>query len=338
MFLFTTFRLANPYFFRSPLLRHTSQLASTSPNRANTATATASAPFDPYKILSVSSAATPADMKRQYRLLSKKYHVDIASNAAILPGNCNSLEDVAVKFNEIKQSYEILSDRKRRLRWDRGMMSPAELAGRVAGLSMFAVARGLQTLAGSLLDGISEQQLQQPASAASSSPLVASDVTYIIQNASSPSFLIPRSPPPTSSQILMVQNPATQPLPPPHFVELYSDDYIAVLSKPSGIRSVPSPSNPPTPPRKFHEHLDLATTARLKYRPFFNASFTPFMLTHRLDMDTSGIIIYALNKDAQKHLYAQFRDKEVVKRYEALVNGTLAGIEQIGTIKLSITR
>jgi len=57
-----------------------------------------------------------------------------------------------------------------------------------------------------------------------------------------------------------------------------------------------------------------------------------------LDMDTSGIIIYALNKDAQKHLYAQFRDKEVVKRYEALVNGTLAGIEQIGTIKLSITR
>ena len=52
------------------------------------------------------------------------------------------------------------------------------------------------------------------------------------------------------------------------------------------------------------------------------------LIVHRLDMDTSGLLVIALTKEAHKHLQAQFENRTVQKRYIALLEGhpsTLSG-------------
>lgn len=78
--------------------------------------------INPYKVLKVSRTAGPTDIKRSYRDLSKRYHPDGYRNRRnndILPGKCNSLEEVRDHWERIKLSYEILRDPKRRKRYDR---------------------------------------------------------------------------------------------------------------------------------------------------------------------------------------------------------------------------
>ncbi len=78
--------------------------------------------INPYKVLRVSRTAGPEDIKRSYRDLSRRYHPDGYRNRRnndILPGKCNSLEDVRDHWERIKLSYEILRDPKRRKRYDR---------------------------------------------------------------------------------------------------------------------------------------------------------------------------------------------------------------------------
>lgn len=86
---------------------------------------------------------------------------------------------------------------------------------------------------------------------------------------------------------------------------LYQDNYIAVINKPSGLLSVPG--NRP-------EYQDSATTRVQQKFGFAEAA-------HRLDMSTSGIILFALSKAAEKELKRQFRDREPKKHYRALVWG-----------------
>jgi tRNA pseudouridine32 synthase/23S rRNA pseudouridine746 synthase len=53
---------------------------------------------------------------------------------------------------------------------------------------------------------------------------------------------------------------------------------------------------------------------------------------HRLDMDTSGLMVLALTADAQRELSRQFHDRETEKHYIALLDGVVTGDE--GTIEL----
>jgi tRNA pseudouridine32 synthase/23S rRNA pseudouridine746 synthase len=90
---------------------------------------------------------------------------------------------------------------------------------------------------------------------------------------------------------------------------LYQDDDILVLSKPSGILSVPG---------KPEEHRDcLETRAQLEIP---NA-----LLTHRLDLETSGIFMMALHKQAQAHINLQFEKRRTKKYYIARVWGHVEG-------------
>lgn len=78
--------------------------------------------INPYKVLKVPRTAGPTDIKRSYRDLSKRYHPDGYRNRRnndILPGKCNSWEEVRDHWERIKLSYEILRDPKRRKRYDR---------------------------------------------------------------------------------------------------------------------------------------------------------------------------------------------------------------------------
>lgn len=49
------------------------------------------------------------------------------------------------------------------------------------------------------------------------------------------------------------------------------------------------------------------------------------LLIHRLDRDTSGILVFALNKAAQKSISRQFQERQTDKTYLAIVEGTLTG-------------
>jgi tRNA pseudouridine32 synthase / 23S rRNA pseudouridine746 synthase len=95
---------------------------------------------------------------------------------------------------------------------------------------------------------------------------------------------------------------------------LYRDEHMCVCVKPSGVLSVPGPRRNP----------NLADLVYDFIKPSELASVDS-MIVHRLDMDTSGIVVYALSLQALKQLHADFRSSEnprrVHKTYAALLHG-----------------
>jgi len=86
---------------------------------------------------------------------------------------------------------------------------------------------------------------------------------------------------------------------------VYSDEWLIVLDKPSGLLAVPGlgPEN----------QDNLASRVQQEY--------PGARVVHRLDRDTSGLIIFALDPQAQRHLSRQFHDRLVEKTYYAVVRG-----------------
>jgi DnaJ-class molecular chaperone len=78
--------------------------------------------IDPYKVLKLSRHADRSDIKQSYRNLSRRYHPDATRHKDILPGSCNNWDEVRDMWERIKLSYEILSDKKKRSRYDRHYM------------------------------------------------------------------------------------------------------------------------------------------------------------------------------------------------------------------------
>ncbi len=99
---------------------------------------------------------------------------------------------------------------------------------------------------------------------------------------------------------------------------LYEDEELIALSKPSGLLSVPGKG----------EHLADCLIARLQNeRP-------EALLVHRLDCDTSGVIIFAKTPNAQRHLGLQFEKRQTDKRYLAWVHGEV--LDTKGEVDLPI--
>ncbi|PVH28483.1 RluA family pseudouridine synthase [Pararhodobacter oceanensis] len=96
--------------------------------------------------------------------------------------------------------------------------------------------------------------------------------------------------------------------PPDAAAILHADDDILVVDKPAGLLSVPG---------RGADRAD-CLIARLR------VEFPDVLLVHRLDLDTSGVIIFGLTKQAQAHLGKQFETRKTQKRYVALVAGHLA--------------
>ena len=55
----------------------------------------------------------------------------------------------------------------------------------------------------------------------------------------------------------------------------------------------------------------------------FNIPHIETMSPHRLDLQTSGVVVFARNANALKSLSEQFRERKTLKKYTAVVNGTL---------------
>ncbi len=90
--------------------------------------------INPYATLKVDRQATRAQIRTSYRLLSKKYHPDAVRFRKVMPGKCDTLDEVRDEWERIKLSYEILSDKKVRLKYDRqsALNDPGKALGRVA--------------------------------------------------------------------------------------------------------------------------------------------------------------------------------------------------------------
>lgn len=107
---------------------------------------------------------------------------------------------------------------------------------------------------------------------------------------------------------------------------LYIDDEIIVVHKPSGVLCVPGPRRKPS-------------LANIVFDLFGNQSMNvDKMVAHRLDMDTSGIVVYARTDAALRTLHDAFRDRNVKKTYEALVCGHLDINVHEGEIELPLQR
>lgn len=86
---------------------------------------------------------------------------------------------------------------------------------------------------------------------------------------------------------------------------IYSDNDFIVLNKRSGILIAADRYNPDAP------RLDLMA----------EKEFGKLYAVHRIDKDTSGLILYAKNLEAQKGISMQFEQRKVQKTYHALVYG-----------------
>jgi tRNA pseudouridine32 synthase/23S rRNA pseudouridine746 synthase len=108
-------------------------------------------------------------------------------------------------------------------------------------------------------------------------------------------------------------NPPSEPL-----EILHEDAHIILVNKPSGLLSVPGKG----------EHLADCLISRLQ------AVFPTALLVHRLDRDTSGVMVFAQTPAAQRHLGLQFEKRMTKKTYVARVYGDVEGDE--GTVDLPL--
>ena len=90
---------------------------------------------------------------------------------------------------------------------------------------------------------------------------------------------------------------------------VYEDDDLVVIDKPAGLLSVPG---------RLPEHQDSAYLRVVEKYPHAK-------ITHRLDMATSGILMFAKHRDAEVAVSKMFQARTVQKNYIALVQGKLEG-------------
>lgn len=101
---------------------------------------------------------------------------------------------------------------------------------------------------------------------------------------------------------------------------IYRDQHLVVVNKPAGLLSVPG---------RGPDKQD-CIEARVK-RLYPNCITQPAV--HRLDMDTSGLLVLALDRQTHRELSKQFMNGEVSKQYVALLDGLVK--EEAGTIELA---
>lgn len=99
---------------------------------------------------------------------------------------------------------------------------------------------------------------------------------------------------------------------------LHDDHQVILVEKPSGLLSVPGKG----------AHMADCLLTRVQ------AAFPMALLVHRLDRDTSGVMIFALTPHAQRHLGLQFEKRQTKKTYVARVWGQMT--EKTGTVDLPL--
>lgn len=99
---------------------------------------------------------------------------------------------------------------------------------------------------------------------------------------------------------------STHPLP-PHLELIYLDESFIMVNKPAGLLAVPG--------RGADKQDCLASRVQ--------AEFPDALVVHRLDMATSGLLVFARGREMQRRMSHLFREREVLKRYVAVVSGRM---------------
>ena len=90
---------------------------------------------------------------------------------------------------------------------------------------------------------------------------------------------------------------------------IHRDEDFMVIHKPAGLLTVPG---------KTADLQDCLINRLVKEEP-------QTLLIHRLDRDTSGILVFGLSKLGQNRISRQFQERQTAKTYQAIVAGTLEG-------------
>ena len=100
--------------------------------------------------------------------------------------------------------------------------------------------------------------------------------------------------------------------PPPHISLdiLYEDKYLLILNKPSGLLSVPGRG----------EDKQDCLISRVQ------TNYADALIVHRLDMSTSGLMVIARGKEIERSLSILFQQRQVEKKYLAIVEGEIVPI------------
>ena len=110
---------------------------------------------------------------------------------------------------------------------------------------------------------------------------------------------------------------------------VYEDNDLMVVNKPAGLVVHPGCGN-------YHGTLVNAIAWHLKDNPRYDPNDPQVGLVHRIDKDTSGLLVVAKTPDAKTHLGLQFYNKTTKRKYNALVWGVVENNE--GTIEGNIGR
>ena len=108
---------------------------------------------------------------------------------------------------------------------------------------------------------------------------------------------------------------------------IYEDDELLVIDKPAGLTVHPAPGH------SSHTLVN-ALLSHLSELP--DSGEDRPGIVHRLDKDTSGVMVVAKNVTAQENLMDQFKARTVIKRYQVLVKGHLSPKE--GVIEAPVGR
>lgn len=113
-------------------------------------------------------------------------------------------------------------------------------------------------------------------------------------------------------------NPLEQSSQPLDIEVLYDDAWIVAVNKPEGMLSVPGKIS--------------ATSLQERVQQLYPQC--DMQVVHRLDMATSGVLLFAKNQDAHKALQAMFESRKITKLYVAILNGIVE--PDCGTIDLPL--
>ena len=97
---------------------------------------------------------------------------------------------------------------------------------------------------------------------------------------------------------------------------IYQDENLVAINKPSGVLTVPD------------------RMGNISLKNYLQQSFGEIFTVHRLDKDTSGVVVFAKNETTHKQLSQLFEGREVEKYYQGLALGKLT--EPKGTIDAPI--
>lgn len=101
---------------------------------------------------------------------------------------------------------------------------------------------------------------------------------------------------------------------------VFVDDHILAVNKPSGLRVIPDGYHP-----------DLPYMAKM-----LASQFGRLWVVHRLDKETSGILLFARNPVVHRSLNNQFETRQITKTYHALVAGNPPWKEQVISLPLRV--